>query len=423
MKNLVKKYAYLSYQNNVLYASGVSIKSSIKNIKTPFFVFLPEHFKDNYDHLKEALSKNIPNLMISYAVKANYLGRVLSVAKNIGMGVEVMSMFELKLAEKCGFTAKNIIFNGPAKTEEELKLSSDLGIDRVNVDSLNELKLIEKISEKSDKIQHITVRIHPNLSKETEKRMLIKKNSKLGIDFARAVKLYRYASESPFLEPLGVHVHVGTNIASHSFYEELLRFLDDYIKELEQNHRILIKEINLGGGLTSRSELESNGFSLEKLGSQITDTISNIDNKLILFELGRYFVGDSFIALTKVLRTKKTWGRKWAFTDIGANSLIPMRYTNYEVLPMQDKGKGQYCRIGGPLCLPVDVLSKESVDFKIEEEDYLVILNCGAYTLSMSEQFGYPRPAVYELQESGLLKIIKSADNLETMVNEAFQFS
>ncbi|MBA7554117.1 Diaminopimelate decarboxylase [subsurface metagenome] len=90
---------------------------------------------------------------------------------------------------------------------------------------------------------------------------------------------------------------------------------------------------------------------------------------------------------------------------------------------MQDKGKGQYCRIGGPLCLPVDVLSNESVDFKIEEGDYLVILNCGAYTLSMSEQFGYPRPAVYELQESGLLKIIKSADNLETMVNEAFQFS
>ena len=253
--------------------------------------------------------------------------------------------------------------------------------------------------------------------------MLIKKNSKLGIDFARAVKLYKYASESSFLEPLGVHVHVGTNIASHSFYEELLRFLDDYIKELEQNHGILIKEINLGGGLTSRSELESNGFSLEKLGSQITDTISNIDNKLIIFELGRYFVGDSFIAITKVLRTKKTWGRKWAFTDIGANSLIPMRYTNYGVLPMQDKGKGQYCRIGGPLCLPVDVLSNESVDFKIEEGDYLVILNCGAYTLSMSEQFGYPRPAVYELQESGLLKIIKSADNLETMVNEAFQFS
>ena len=70
MRNLVKKYSYLSYQNNVLCASGVSIESSIKNIKTPFFVFLPEHFKDNYDYLKESLSKNIPNLMISYAVKA-----------------------------------------------------------------------------------------------------------------------------------------------------------------------------------------------------------------------------------------------------------------------------------------------------------------------------------------------------------------
>ncbi|MHA2357485.1 MAG: hypothetical protein ACXABK_01780, partial [Candidatus Heimdallarchaeaceae archaeon] len=257
---------------------------------------------------------------------------------------------------------------------------------------------------------------------ETEKKLLIKKNSKLGIDFNRGVKLFQFAEESNNLAPNGVHVHVGTNLTSHKFYEELLIFLNQYIKEIESKLETTISEINLGGGLASRATIEASGFDLVKLGKQVSDNIDDIENKTIIFEPGRFLVEDSIIAISKVLRTKKSWGRKWAFTDIGANSLIPMRYSQYRVIPTKNKGKDQYCRIGGPLCLPVDVITNESVDFRIEEEDFLVVLNCGAYTISMSEQFGYPRPATYELNDQGKLEVINPADDLEEMINEAFRY-
>jgi len=422
MQNKVKNYPYLSYKKDELYIENHLAEDLIKNVETPFFLFLPERFKDNIKQLQKSLEKNLPNFFISYAMKANYLGRILEYTAKSGIGCEAMSLFELKLAEKAGFEWKKVIFNGPAKTVKELTYAITNGIRFLNVDSLNELELVNKLAEKNQIKQPITVRIHPELSEETEKRLLIRKNSKLGIDFSRGVKLYKYARDSNNLTPTGVHVHLGTNLTSLEFYKELLIFLNQYIKEIESKLEINISEVNLGGGLASRAIIEDSGFDLIKLGEQISNYVDDIENKTIIFEPGRFLVEDSIIALTKVLRTKKSWGRKWAFTDIGANSLIPMRYSQYKVIPTKDKGKDQYCRIGGPLCLPVDVITNESVDFQIEEEDFLAVLNCGAYTISMSEQFGYPRPATYELNEKGNLIEINPSDDLEKMIKEAFRY-
>ncbi|TFG09319.1 hypothetical protein EU534_02255, partial [Candidatus Heimdallarchaeota archaeon] len=407
-------------KNNKLQLYGNSLESFLSEKRTPFFLFLENRFRDNALVFRNNLQKFIPNLFVSYAIKANYLGRILYNAKKLDLGIEVMSLFELKLAHKAGIPNSKIIFNGPAKTREELEFALEKDIQYLNVDSMNELILIETLAKKTGVVQPITIRIHPQLKEKTEKRMLIRKNSKLGIDFTRAIKLFSYAKKSAHLKPAGVHTHIGTNLTSHDFYDELLLFLNSYIKDLENKHDIEIKEINLGGGLASKSVLDQNEFQLSRLGEQVSSHITNIEDKIIIFEPGRYLIEDSFIALTKVLRTKKSWGRKWAFTDIGANSLIPMRYSNYKVVPLNFKGEGQYTNIGGPLCLPVDVISDESVNFDIQEEDLLIILNCGAYTISMSEQFGYPRPAIYALNQDNALELIKQADDIDTMVNDSF---
>ncbi len=420
MDQLIENYPYLSYKNKKLYINEQLVEAILGDKTTPIFIFLPSRFLNNIDFLEKALQKNLPNTFISYAIKANYLGRVLSIAKTREIGIEVMSLFEMKLAERAGYSWNKVIFNGPAKTSEELHYAISNGVGYINVDSLDELRLIAKIAETEQKIQPITIRIHPQLKDETEKRLLIRKNSKLGVDFTRGLKLFRFARDNQCLNPVGVHIHVGTNLTSHDFYDELLSFINKYIIDLKTKDNIVIKQINLGGGLASKSTLDSKEFSLEKLGKQIATSIEDAKDKLIIFEPGRYLIEDSFVVLTKILRTKKTWGRKWAFTDIGANSLIPMRYSHYKAFPIHDKGKDQYCNLGGPLCLPVDVISNEAINFKLEEEDILIILNCGAYTLSMSEQFGYPRPAVYELNNENELKMIKPADNLEEMVEEAF---
>lgn len=423
MLDIIENYPYLCYENNKLQIQQKDVESLVENKTSPFFLFLLQRFQENVLEIKSKLGKHIPDLFISYAAKANYLGRILQESHKLDLGIEAMSLFELKLAEKAGIPFNKIVLNGPAKTLDELNYAITNKINHLNVESLNEIQQVEKIAEKLELVQKITVRIHPKLKETTERKLLIKKNSKLGIDYSRGVKLFEYAKKSPHLDPVGVHTHVGTNLTSHEFYDELLGFLNEYVTDLEDKLAISLSEINLGGGLASRSTLEKEGFQLEKLGEQVSTIVDNIENKKIIFEPGRYLIEDSFVAITKVLRTKKSWGRKWAFIDVGANTLIPMRYSHYSVVPANFRGKGQYTNIGGPLCLPVDILSDEAVNFEIEEEDLLVVLNCGAYTISMSEQFGYPRPAIYQLTNKGLTELIKPADDMNQMINDSFYLS
>ncbi|TET77946.1 MAG: hypothetical protein E3J43_05230 [Candidatus Heimdallarchaeota archaeon] len=423
MLDIIENYPYLCYENNKLQIQQKDVESLVENKTSPFFLFLLQRFQENVLEIKSKLGKHIPDLFISYAAKANYLGRILQESHKLDLGIEAMSLFELKLAEKAGIPFSKIVLNGPAKTLDELNYAIANKINHLNVESLNEIQQVEKIAEKLELVQKITVRIHPKLKETTERKLLIKKNSKLGIDYSRGVKLFEYAKKSPHLDPVGVHTHVGTNLTSHEFYDELLGFLNEYVTDLEDKLAISLSEINLGGGLASRSTLEKEGFQLEKLGEQVSTIVDNIENKKIIFEPGRYLIEDSFVAITKVLRTKKSWGRKWAFIDVGANTLIPMRYSHYSVVPANFRGKGQYTNIGGPLCLPVDILSDEAVNFEIEEEDLLVVLNCGAYTISMSEQFGYPRPAIYQLTNKGLTELIKPADDMNQMINDSFYLS
>ncbi len=423
MLDIIENYPYLCYENNKLQIQQKDIESLVENKTSPFFLFLLQRFQENVLEIKSKLGKHIPDLFISYAAKANYLGRILQESNKLDLGIEAMSLFELKLAEKAGVPFNKIVLNGPAKTLDELSYAIANKLNHLNVESLNEIQQVEKIAEKLELVQKITVRIHPKLKETTERKLLIKKNSKLGIDYSRGVKLFEYAKKSPHLDPVGVHTHVGTNLTSHEFYDELLGFLNEYVVDLEDKLSISLSEINLGGGLASKSTLEKEGFQLEKLGEQVSTKMDNIENKKIIFEPGRYLIEDSFVAITKVLRTKKSWGRKWAFIDIGANTLIPMRYSHYSVVPANFRGKGQYTNIGGPLCLPVDILSDEAVNFEIEEGDLLVVLNCGAYTISMSEQFGYPRPAIYQLTNKGLTELIKPADDMNQMINDSFYLS
>ncbi len=412
-------YSYLDYKENNLNLYDFSAKDIIAQISTPSFLFLPDRFKKNFLSFEQQIKKYLPRFRMAYAVKANYLGAVLKQAKELGMSIEVMSYFEMMLAKEVGFDFTDMVFNGPAKSLEELTFATDNNIFFLNVESENELQNIEQIAQKKKKKQSISIRIHPEFPDKLEKKLLIKKNSKLGIDYHKAVKLYEYAKKSPYLDPVGIHVHVGTNLTDVEFYRELLGFLNGYITDLENKYDIRLQYINLGGGLASKNTLDRAGFNIEDIGRTIKETINDYNEREFVFEPGRYLVGDSFVAFAKVLRTKKTWGRKWAYLNIGANSLIPMRYSEYEALPVEYKGEGQYCNIGGPLCLPVDVLSNDAVKYEIDEGDYLTILNCGAYTLSMSEQFGYPRPPVYELHENGLINLIKKEDTIESMISES----
>ncbi|MCG3258816.1 MAG: hypothetical protein H7644_03665, partial [Candidatus Heimdallarchaeota archaeon] len=96
MLDIIENYPYLCYENNKLQIQQKDIESLVENKTSPFFLFLLQRFQENVLEIKSKLGKHIPDLFISYAAKANYLGRILQESNKLDLGIEAMSLFELK---------------------------------------------------------------------------------------------------------------------------------------------------------------------------------------------------------------------------------------------------------------------------------------------------------------------------------------
>ena len=408
-ENLVQKIDFLDYTNQQLVLEGVTIEQILRNEQTPLFIFSRNRFNNNIAEIFSAFQRYFDDIQIAYALKANNQSDVLKNAMANGCWAEVMSTFEIELAQRIGFHPEAMIYNGPAKSMEELQDALNRGVKCINVDSFSELKDIETImrnleAPKKDIPLQLGIRLHPNLDQGLEKRALVKKNSKLGLDPARATKILKYAKKSNVLDISTLHIHIGTQQTTPELHVGIANFAQKFITQLQKDN-IHINTINLGGGFASRYRMEAAEYEIVDFAEKIHTALAPLKNSYsLILEPGRYLIGDAFVVLTKILREKKNWGRHWLLIDAGAHFLIPLRFSTFDVIPVKSGEPSTVKEIGGPLCLPVDRI-QGTVDFSAKEGDILAILNTGAYTISMSEQFGYPRPAIYAIENGNIIQI------------------
>lgn len=364
-----------------LVLDGVPADELAEAYGTPVFAVLDERLEANVEALRSAFD----GWGIYYAVKANPLQHVLRVIREAGLGAEVMSAMERAFVDRAGFAPERVIFNGPAKSDDEIRDALDAGI-RIHLDNLPEA---ERVAELAEPGTSVAVRIHPDLPDEIEKRAYISKKTKLGLDPDLGAKTYRVAAERG-LDPDGLHIHVGTDQSDPLLHEAVAGFAAGYLDRLADDG-IAVGRVNLGGGLASRIDLDAD---LDAFAGAMTEPLGGVDLEL---EPGRVLVGDAVACVTRVRRVKKTWGKTWVLVDAGANTLIPLRYTSYRTVSHRAE-PDEPVDVGGPLCLPVDVV-EGSAYVAPEVGDLVVVLNAGAYTLTMAETFGQPRPAVAAVRD------------------------
>lgn len=371
----------LRSEDDGLVLDGVPADELAEAYGTPVFCVLDDRLRDNADALLDAFD----GWDLYYAVKANPLLHVLRTVREAGLGAEVMSAMELAFARRAGFEADELIFNGPAKSDDELRDALDAGV-RIHLDNLPEA---ERVAELAEPGTRVAVRIHPDLPDEVERRAYISKKTKLGLDPDLGAKTYRVADDRG-LAPDGLHIHVGTDQADPTLHEAVAGFAAGYVDRLADDG-VEIERVNLGGGLASRFDLD---VDLTAFADAMEAPLDGVDLEL---EPGRVLVGDAVACVTRVRRVKKTWGKTWVLVDAGANTLIPLRYTSYRTVSHRPE-PDEPVDVGGPLCLPVDVV-EDSAYVAPEVGDLVVVLNAGAYTLTMAETFGNPRPAVAAVRD------------------------
>lgn len=358
------------------------------NLSTPFYYYDLEILEKNLLNLKNSLK---PYNKVHFSVKSNTNPRILSVIKNFNLGIDAVSANEIKHCINLGFTPRDIVFAGVGKSDEEIEYGIINNISYFNVESLQELEVIDSISKKFSKKTTVSIRINPNIKSETHKKIQTgSSDDKFGIDLndiSHIPKLQKLEN----IKITGLHFHIGSQIINLKPFHDLCKISNEILNYLREND-IKIKNINVGGGLGIDYEYpEKNLLSnFKEFISLFNNQIRLDKNQSIHFELGRSIVGQCGFLISKILYSKKSYDKNFLILDSGMNNLIrPALYNSKHKISNLTSKNSDHLNydVAGPICESSDTFAKDYRLVKSIRGDLIAIHSCGAYAESMSSNY------------------------------------
>jgi len=363
---------------------GICIDDLIKSHKTPFYLYSQNKIIETYNDLKKNLSSEI-----FFAVKANSNQAILKLMKNCGAGADVVSAGELQRSIEAGFNPNKIIFEGVGKSKQDIEFALEKNIRLINLESINEIKLINLLGEKFNKIINVGIRLNPDIDAQTlDKISTGKKTDKFGISIDYLSDIISLIKSSNYISLKGISCHIGSQIHEISIFEKVFIKMKEIAETILANE-IKLEHVNLGGGFGVNYEKNKNDLDIKNIGKLALSTFNKAPYK-ISFEPGRYLVAKAGIIITKILNTKENGGIKFLITDAGMQTLIrPAMYESFhkiEALNNFSEKKILYT-VAGPICESSDILAKNITLPMQKTDNYLAIHDAGAYGAVMASNY------------------------------------
>ena len=370
----------------------------VRKTGTPVYIYSARKIISNLKTYQRSFSGVKP--LICYAMKANSNGAVAGLLAGNGAGADVVSGGELYRALKAGFPPGKIIFSGVGKTAEEMAFALRSGILFLNVESFEEMSLLETVACKLRIKARVSVRINPNVDPHTHKFITTGKlGSKFGVALGEAGRLYSFASASRHLDPLGIHFHLGSQIDSPRPYQLAISSVARFIRRLRAGG-IYLKYLDIGGGWGVKEGGDMPHPSA--LAGIAVPAARELGMELIL-EPGRSMVASAGALAVKTLYRKGSGKKNYVITDGAMNDLIrPALYgADHPVRPLvRRSGPARRFDIAGPVCEGSDFLAQNISIPTPAQGDILLVLSAGAYGFSMSSQYN-SRPRAAEALITG----------------------
>src|SRR5207237_2372863 len=216
----------------------------------PFYLYSAAAFAAQYRRFAEAFAAERP--LICYAVKANSNLSVLRLFAGLGAGAEFVSAGELRRALVAGGPPQRIVFSGVGKTQVELEAAVAAQIHQINVVSLPELRRLSEIAAARGRVATVAIRVNPDVDAGTHAKISTgTKERKFGIDFEAVGAAYRLAKELPGIEPVGLAVHIGSQLVDLEPYRRAFIRVAELVREL-RTQGLTVSRIDLGGGMGIR---------------------------------------------------------------------------------------------------------------------------------------------------------------------------
>ncbi len=388
------------YKGRKYCVEDVPVKEIVEAVGTPCYIYSNSALEGDFDVFREAFSEINP--LICFSVKANSNLAVLKTYANLGIGFDVVSGGELLRVLRAGGDPGKIVFSGVGKTEDEIKAAIESGILFFNVESIEELHVINGVAKGLGKKARIALRVNPDIDPKTHPYISTGlKKSKFGIEISKALDVYKEASKMEGIEVVGIDAHIGSQIFQLDPFVESLKRLIEFGEALK-NEGITIEYIDIGGGLAISYKEGEMPPHPKEYADVIKREIDGTPYKLVL-EPGRALVGNAGILVTKVLYVKDGASKKFVVVDAAMNDLIrPAFYDSYhEIIPVAESlGDEETVDIVGPVCESGDFFAKDRGLPKVKRGDLLAILSAGAYGFVMSSNYN-TRPRVPEVMVRG----------------------
>ena len=406
---------YIKLRKNNLCVENISAQKLVKKYRTPFYCYSLSQLRNNYHSLNDAFRDLKP--IICFSVKSNSNLTLLKELKKMGSGADVVSIGELLKALKAGISPKKIVFSGVGKTEEEIRIAVKKKLLLINVESESEINLINKISKKISRKTPIGMRLNPNVTGKTHQKISTGgKDEKFGLVYNDFINLCKKIRIMKNLKLEGISVHIGSQITSVKPFKNVLSVINKIINKTKMN----FKFIDLGGGMGISYSKKEKQLNLKQYAQLVNEFIKNKNSKII-FEPGRFVVGNAAILITKIIYIKKSNNKYFIVLDAGMNNLMrPALYNaQHQIIPLRKthklfKGNLEFV---GPVCESSDKFSNQKSFAQIKEGDYVGLANVGAYGMSLASNYN-TRPTIAEIMVNGSKhKVIRKRQSLEDLVN------
>lgn len=415
---------YFEYQENELYVEGLPVSDVVRQYGTPVYIYSKATFERHWHAFDQALGDH-PHL-ICYAVKANSNIAILQLLAKLGSGFDVVSVGEIERALIAGAEPSKIVFSGLGKREDEIFRALEIGIGCFNVESGPELLRISKTAEQLGKIAPISIRVNPNVDAKTHPYISTGlKENKFGVDEFTAMELYQTAAASPWLNPVGIDCHIGSQLTELAPFMTSLDTLLRMVKTL-QGQGITLSHLDLGGGLGVPYKDEQPPHPRE-FAAAVAEKLKDYTGPVlkIILEPGRAIAANAGILATQVEFLKPTEGKNFIVVDAAMNDLLrPSLYQAWQnIIPVKqpvdppptetaNTPKDQLWDVVGPVCESGDYLGKNRA-LNVQAGEIIAVRSAGAYGFSMSSNYNTRNRPAEVLVDNKTMHLIRRRETLD----------
>lgn len=354
-----------------------------KKYGSPLYVYDTDKIASQYNRLTTAFD-GVKNLKLNYAVKALSNINILKFFKNLGSGLDTVSIQEVHLALTTGINPKDIIFTPNGVSLQEIEHVAKLGV-QINIDNLS---ILEQFGQKFPETP-VCVRINPHIMAGGNSKISVGHiDSKFGISIHQVPHIKRVV-ENTGMTINGIHMHTGSDILDIDTFLRATEILFDVAKQFEN-----IDFIDFGSGFKVPYKEGDISTDIEQLGVQLSARFNQFCEEYgkditLMFEPGKFLVSEAGVFLAKVNVVKQTTSTVFAHVDSGFNHLVrPMMYDSYHHITniSNPEGRDRYYSVVGYIC-ETDTFGSNRRISEISQEDILCFHNAGAYCFSMASNY------------------------------------